>query len=258
MSDEQRVHFRWRFAIVTLAALLCIAVTASLGRWQLSRAAQKRTLHAAMLSHQGLPPLTLLQLLGALRGVHALTPELAYRRVQLRGEWISGATVYLDNRQIRGRPGFYVFTPLRLSGSQAIVAVQRGWIARDMDVRTRLAPVQTPVGEVTVDGYLAGEPGRLFEFSGAAPGQGASDIRQNLTIAAYASDYSLDLLPLTVVQTDAASDGLQRDWAAPDSGVAMHYGYAFQWFGFSALVLVLYVWFQIIRPVSRRKAEIAR
>ena len=258
MSDDQRMYFRWRFAIVTLAALLCIVVTASLGRWQLSRAAQKQALHAAMLSHEGLPPLMPLQLLGALHDVHAITPELTYRRVQLRGEWMPGATVYLDNRQIRGRPGFYVFTPLRLSGSQAIVAVQRGWIARDMDVRTRLAPVQTPAGEVAVDGYLAGEPGRLFEFSGGVPGQGISDMRQNLTIAAYASDYSLDLLPLTVVQTDAASDGLQRDWAAPDSGVAMHYGYAFQWFGFSALVLVLYVWFQIIRPFSRRRAGAAR
>ncbi|OJU91777.1 MAG: transmembrane cytochrome oxidase [Burkholderiales bacterium 66-5] len=252
------MYFRWRFAIVALAALLCMVVTASLGRWQLSRAAQKQALHAAMLSHAGLPPLMPLQFLGALRGLHAITPELAYRRVQLRGEWMPDATVYLDNRQIRGRPGFYVFTPLRLSGTQAIVAVQRGWIARDRDVRTRLAPVQTPAGEVAVDGYLAGEPGRLFEFSGGAPGQGASDIRQNLTIAAYASDYSLDLLPLTVVQTDAASDGLQRDWAAPDSGVAMHYGYAFQWFGFSALVLVLYVWFQIIRPFSRRRAGVAR
>lgn len=258
MSDDQRMYFRWRFAIVTLTALLCIVVTASLGRWQLSRAAQKQALHAAMLSHEGLPPLMPLQLLDALHGVHAITPELTYRRVQLRGEWMPGATVYLDNRQIRGRPGFYVFTPLRLSGSQAVVAVQRGWIARDMDVRTRLAPVQTPVGEVAVDGYLAGEPGRLFEFSGGVPGQGASDIRQNLTLAAYASDYSLDLLPLTVVQAGAASDGLQRDWAAPDSGVAMHYGYAFQWFGFSALVLVLYVWFQIIRPFSRRRAGVAR
>ena len=258
MSDDQRMYFRWRFAIVTLTALLCIVVTASLGRWQLSRAAQKQALHAAMLSHEGLPPLMPLQLLDALHGVHAITPELTYRRVQLRGEWMPGATVYLDNRQIRGRPGFYVFTPLRLSGSQAVVAVQRGWIARDMDVRTRLAPVQTPAGEVTVDGYLAGEPGRLFEFSGGVPRQGASDIRQNLTISAYASDYSLDMLPLTVVQTGATSEGLQRDWAAPDSGVAMHYGYAFQWFGFSALVLVLYVWFQIIRPVSRRRAEIAR
>ena len=39
-----------------------------------------------------------------------------------------------------------------------------------------------------------------------------------------------------------------RDWAAADTGVAKHYGYAFQWFALSALLSGLYVWFQLIAP----------
>lgn len=44
------------------------------------------------------------------------------------------------------------------------------------------------------------------------------------------------------------TDGLQRDWPQPAADVHKHYGYAFQWFALSALTLILYVWFQIIRP----------
>ena len=37
-------------------------------------------------------------------------------------------------------------------------------------------------------------------------------------------------------------------WPAPAVNVQKHYGYAFQWFAMSALVVGLYVWFQLIRP----------
>jgi cytochrome oxidase assembly protein ShyY1 len=39
----------------------------------------------------------------------------------------------------------------------------------------------------------------------------------------------------------APDDGLIREWAPPDLGVERHYGYAFQWFALSALILILYL-----------------
>jgi hypothetical protein len=59
------------------------------------------------------------------------------------------------------------------------------------------------------------------------------------------------LPPWSVVQTGAASEGLLRQWPEPDAGVSKHYGYAFQWFGLCALVALLYLWFQILRPLRR-------
>jgi hypothetical protein len=62
---------------------------------------------------------------------------------------------------------------------------------------------------------------------------------------------------VSLQQTGPASEGLQRDWPAPALGLERHYGYAFQWFGLSALVVILYVWFQFITPFrrSRRRAR---
>lgn len=244
-SRRSRRTRGWRFGLVTLAALLLALSTALLGRWQLARAHEKEALQAAIVRSAQLPALDGAALAG--EGGQAL-----HRRVQLRGQWLEGSTIYLDNRQMQGRPGFYVFTALRLADAPAsTVLVQRGWIARDFLERTRLAPVHTPVGEVLVAGRTAGAPARLFELASTTQDSGASRIRQNLTLAAYGAELSLALLPLTVVQEGAASDGLQRDWAASDSGVDKHYAYAFQWFGLSGLVTVLYVWFQLIRRFVR-------
>lgn len=79
-------------------------------------------------------------------------------------------------------------------------------------------------------------------------------IRQNLDPVAFGRESGLALLSFTVVQTDAgADDGLLRHWPAPDFGLHKHYGYAFQWFALCALILILYVWFQLVRPRLRTR-----
>jgi surfeit locus 1 family protein len=66
-------------------------------------------------------------------------------------------------------------------------------------------------------------------------------------LAALRAKTGWPLLEVTVVQTGAPSEGLLREWPQPATGVEKHYGYAFQWFGLSALITLLYVWFQIVR-----------
>jgi len=257
MIDAGRPFLTVRFVLMTVVSLALIAATASLGFWQLSRAQQKLAQHAAMLGRENLAPWSAQELLGALASDRALGQTQAFHPLQLRGHWVKEATLYLDNRQMKGRPGFYVYTHLRLADSGAVVAVERGWAPRDFDDRTRLPQVVSPDDEVVIQGRIGGEPSRLFEFSPPVSGQGASPILQNLTVAAYADEFSLSLLPLTVVQTGAPSDGLQRDWPTRDSGVDTNYGYAFQWFGLCALVTVLYVWFQIVRRLTGRPGDAA-
>jgi surfeit locus 1 family protein len=235
-------HRWWRRAVLVTAALLGIAATASLGFWQLDRAAQKQRLQHELNTRSAQPPLAVAQL--------ASNPASAagqfQRRIVLRGQWIDAATVYLDNRQMNGRPGFFVMTPLQPSDvPDALIWVQRGWVPRNNDERTRLPPIATPTGLVEVVGRVAPPPARLLEFGA----DGTGPIRQNLDIAATAQALGRRVLPLTVVQTEpsAAADGLSRDWPAPAVGIHKHDGYAFQWFALSALIAGLTVWFQLIR-----------
>ena len=161
---------------------------------------------------------------------------------------------------MQGRPGFFVLTPLQLSGGGAgVVLVQRGWVARNFQDRTQLPSVTTPAdAEVRIQGRVALSPSRLYEFQGGDSAQGSSRIRQNLDLAAFRTETGLAFAPLTVLQTGPvgdAGDGLLRDWPVVGAGVEKHYGYAFQWFGLCGLIALLYVWFQIVRRFIRPRSQ---
>lgn len=183
-----------------------------------------------------------------LRG-EVTTDALLHRRMVARGQWLAERTVFLDNRQMNGRVGFFVVTPLRLEGSDVAVLVQRGWVPRNFEDRSRVPVVETPTGPVTVAGRIVPPPGKLYELGAAEVGP----IRQNLDLAQFRSETGLPLVAVSIQQTDAAADGLARDWPPGNTGVDKHYGYAFQWFGLCALIAVLYVWFQIVRRFFQRK-----
>jgi len=231
-----------RFWAATAAAVLGVAATFALGLWQLDRAHQKEALAAAIAARRSLPPLPPEALLAA------DAPALVHRPVRVRGTWVADRTVFLDNRQMLGRVGFYVVTPLRLAGSDRVVLVQRGWAPRNFEAREQLPPVQTPAGEVQLEGRIAPPPSRLYQ-PGAA---GTGPIRQNLDLPAFAAETGLALLPVSVQQTGAASQGLRRDWPETGGrGAETNYGYAFQWWALCGLIAALYVWFQFIQPRRR-------
>jgi surfeit locus 1 family protein len=237
---------RNRFVMITVAAIAVALLTARLGVWQLSRAAEKNALQASI-EEQARQPV-----LDGLPSDTTQATSLHYRRVQLRGRWSPSHTVYLDNRQMNGRPGFFVVTPLLLADGRAAL-VQRGWLPRNVNERTRIDDAPAPAGEVRIEGRIAPPPARLFEFEGADTGR----IRQNIDVQAFARETALRLVPLSILQTApqtpaAPEDKLLRQWPGAATGVAKHHGYAFQWFGLSALVVILYVWFQLIQPRRQR------
>jgi surfeit locus 1 family protein len=236
LSLRQR---RW---LTALATGLGMAITARMGVWQLDRAQQKLDLQAAMQQAGQSTPL-------ALRDLARDTAEAAtqwYRPVQLQGRWLADHTLYLDNRQMGGRPGFFVLTPLELAPGDAVM-VQRGWLPRDAQDRAHLKPVLTPTGIITVSGRVAPPPSKLV----ALGEEGSGPIRQNVDLALESTRLGLALRPASLVELPNASnagDGLARDWPLPALDVQKHYGYAVQWFAMCTLMAGLYLWFQLLRP----------
>jgi surfeit locus 1 family protein len=236
---------RRRAVLVLLATIVGAGITARAGFWQLDRAQQKIDLQARIDSRERLEPLTGRDL------PRQATEAVAVhqRRVVLEGEWVAGSTVFLENRQMGGRPGFYVVTALRPQGAADAVVVQRGWAPRDLLDREKVPDVPTAPGTVRLEGRVAPPPARLVELGEAGRGR----IRQNLDLDAYAREIGMPVKALSVVQTAGdRDDGLQRDWPPIAVDVHKHYGYAVQWFALSALITGLYVWFQVLRPRRRR------
>lgn len=242
---------RQRPLLILLAAVVAVAITTSLGFWQLRRAALKEAWQAQMTQRAEMA-----QLDGSSLGRPGDTADnragLIHRRVRLEGHWLANRTVYLDNRQMNGRVGFYVMTPLQLTDSSTVVLVQRGWVPRHFTDRAALTEVTSEAGLVTIEGRIAPAPSKLYELGAAGHGL----IRQNLDLDTLRQETNLPLLEITVVQTGAPSEGLLREWPQPATGVEKHYGYAFQWFGLSVLITLIYVWFQIVRRYTSFKKSV--
>ncbi len=239
-----RLNERHRGWIVLAAAVVAAALTARLGVWQLDRAQQKIALQQAIDARGTQPPLVA----DALARSADEAAAQHHRRIRLAGQWRHAHSVWLDNRQMDGRPGFHLVTPLQLADGTAVL-VQRGWAPRDALDRTRLPAVPTPAGDVEIAGRIAPPPARLYDFGAAESGR----IRQNLDLDAFARETGLVLRPMSVLQLDdGVDDGLQRRWPQGAVDVHKHYGYAFQWFALCALITGLYVWFRIVQPRRRR------
>ena len=240
------MNARSRFAWVTLATLVGFVLTMSLGRWQLNRAAEKQALQAEM-DAQGSKLFVDAAMLQANNDPKALVQQHAL----LRGHWAANQTVYLDNRQMNAKVGFFVITPLVLDATQQAIVVQRGWVPRNFIERDKLPVIETPQGSVQVEGRIAPLPSKLFD-----PGKAVlTAIRQNLDLEQYRAQTGLPLLPVMLQQTGAPSEGLLREWPAVNLGVEKHYGYALQWFGMGALIAFLYLWFQILKPYFHRTKD---
>jgi len=195
-----------------------MGVTFALGFWQLSRAEQKQKLSQMQ---------------------HSVQP------IKLSGQWAQQQTLYVDNRQMNGKQGFFVVTPLVMSSTDYVL-VERGWIPRDFMNRKNLQPIQTPVTSVTLDVRQLPDPVPSAVFA-------KEPVVEYPIVQFVDLQYFVKALPDKVYkgmvqQLGAASEGLKRDWHEPASGVEKHYGYAFQWFAMCATILGLYFWFQWLKP----------
>lgn len=206
-----------------------IALTVSLGRWQMHRAEEKEARQALLERRMAEPPLRL-------TGPVAAAEPLLFRRVHAEGEWIAERQIYLDNQIRGGRAGFAVVTPLRLGAGPAVVLVNRGWTPRGPEY-PRAPRIDVPPGPATVEGLATTPPARYLELSSETV---TGDVWQNLSIERYRRATGLEVLPILVL-ADPPAPKLAAFSERPDAGVAKHREYEFTWFSLAATVLVLWV-----------------
>lgn len=228
----------------TVAALIVVAVTSSLGSWQLRRAEEREALAARQEATAELPPITL----G--RELLAKPESLSLHPLAVSGVWRADKVVFLDNQIRKGRVGFDVIMPMQIEGSGMHVLVDRGWILANAR-RDQLPEIATPAGKVEVRG-IARQANFRFKELGDVYQEGR--IWENVTIERFAAWSKLELQPVILMQTNAAADGLARDWPKAGSGSDKNRGYAFQWFAMT--VLTIFLWgYYFIRGRREREGQ---
>lgn len=219
--------------IPTLAMLLGLAVFIYLGLWQAGKGDRLEAELAQRAQRSQLAP-------AALTGQLLEAQAAADNVFTVTGSYEPQHQIFLDNRQENDQPGVHVVTPLKIEGSETRVLINRGWIGWTQG-RAVLPVVATPSGRVTITG-LANVPSIKKFFLMPDHPEVQTKLWSRLDLARFEKLIGHPLQPVVLQQTGGdAPDTLVRHWAPPDDRVAKHRGYAFQWFGMAAALLLFFL-----------------
>lgn len=245
-THELAVFTRSRTQVLaTLAVFLLVPLFLFLGYWQLQRAAQKGTLQAQYDARSHETPINL----------DTRVPpaeELRFYRVVASGHYERAFQVLLDNRVQRGIAGYHVISPLRIQGSDVRVLVNRGWIPVGAD-RRRLPDIEPPEGLMKVSGVATVPHDEAFTLGRPEPLQATRPtVWPHLEMGRYAQSVPFAVHPVVILLDANRPGGFVREWNRLNTGIAVHQGYAFQWFALAVAVIVIYV--LLMRRAARSHA----
>jgi surfeit locus 1 family protein len=233
---------RW----LPLAAVwLLVPVFLLLGLWQLQRADEKRRLQEEYDARRQGPAVRVEARVQA-------GEDLRFYRVEAAGRYDPDHQFLLDNRVHHGRVGYHVITPLRIGDSEVRVLVNRGWIALG-ESRDRPPAIDTPRGPVSLTGVatVPSEKGYRPYTAPATDGKWET-VWPYLDMKRYAQAVSFPVQPVVILLDPVNPSGFTREWSRLDAGIAVHQGYAFQWFALAVALVGLYL---LVRRRARRADE---
>ena len=213
-----------RTAVAVAGLLAFAALFAALGAWQLRRADENRALAAQFAAGASAAPLPELP--------PALTEANRFRRVEVRGAFLSEPQFLLDNMLHDGMAGYQVLTLLRVEGTRRRLVVNRGWVAGGLD-RNVLPAVSAPTEARTLVGRIERLPRPGIRLGATAtPTTGpvtSVAVVQYPTMDELAAQTGESLFEYQLLLDPEEPDGYVREWQAPGISPERNLMYAGQW-----------------------------
>jgi surfeit locus 1 family protein len=216
-----------------LAMILSLGIALGLGFWQLDAWQTRRDDAARDISHLKPVPLS-----SVMTGDSPFPGRSLGRPVSFSGTWLTGSTLYVDGRYVDDQRGYWVVTPVRVSGSSSAIPVVRGW--------SRTTDAAAPTGTVEVTGWL-----QASEGSGPIDQHPHDDVIPMMRIASIVEHVDADLYSGYVVARDLAP-ATAADRLSPVSAAAVpsvsgftalrNFLYAVEWWVFGGFAV--FVWFR--------------
>jgi surfeit locus 1 family protein len=227
-----------RFWIGHIIVIIGVIILVNLGFWQLRRLEQRRAYNAEVRAGLEATPVEL-------TGQPVDPDALNRHRVIVTGTLDNAESIIIQNRPFRGEPGVELVTPLKITGSDQAVLVNRGWIPLDqMDAESRRA--YDIAGEITVKGIAYRTEDQptgylVMPDPTLAPGETRLDAWFRVDTARMAEQLGYPLLPLYVRQSPGADpDEMPLREEVFDLSEGSHLGYAMQWFTFAIVLVAVY------------------
>lgn len=220
------LQWRWNGRLMVFC-LLVLPLTITAGFWQLRRADEKRELLALYDQRSRTAPVAVADV--------DLREDQQYLRVTVTGWPDQTHQFLLDNRMRHGRAGYEVLTPVRWAGGGWIM-VNRGWLPRPPEGNG--VPAIPPLPElVTLVGYLYQAPAAAPVLGPEQPGLDWPQVLQQPAPSLLVQRLGREIFPYQLRLED--SPGFETGWTVASLSPEQHLGYAVQWFGLSAVLVLL-------------------
>ncbi len=214
-----------------------------LGSWQMQRGLTKVRLQAAI-------DVSISQAPQALDRHSPAAGADAIAHVSARGHYDNARQLLLDDQGHEGRPGYHVWTPLRLDDG-GLLMVDRGWVPQAGDRR------ELPTTAVNGDGRTVTglwrplpRPGVRFADNACVAGGWPRVVQYPVAADLRCLYGETPMAGLLLLDPDAG-DGFVRDWRINASVPPQrHYAYAVQWYLFAAVLLFFFIKLNLRRPAS--------
>ncbi len=227
--------------------LVCVAIAGGLGLWQLDAWSGHRADAARDVEHTPAVALSTL-----MRGDSPFPGKSVGQPVTFAGRW-TGANLYVADRELEGRRGYWVITALVVDQTSSAMPVVRGW-SPDTDA-------VTPTGQASVTGWL--EPSESGDDVDDDPGD---DVIPSVRVASIVEHFDVDLYSgYVVAKAVTGQDDLHHVAPAKTPGVSAFTGlrnllYAIEWWLFGGFALFIWVrWCrdELQRPERAEGDEVA-
>lgn len=226
-------RFRYRFTphwSMCLLALLSITLFVGLGLWQLHRAEEKRLILAREIAFKDRTP--------RLWQGEGVPPE-AFERVHVQGMFLPH-TLFLDNQMHAHHVGYHVISVLDI-GTDQVVLIDRGWVPAG-ETRSTLPDITTPTEQLTLSGRAYYPLGKSWVLgSGIEIKQATRAVIESLDFQLVSQFLHKAVYPFIIRLDEKNQAGYVRSWVAVSMPPARHVGYAFQWFAFALVVLIIFI-----------------
>ena len=214
-----------------LATLLGCALLLLLGVWQVQRGQGKQ----ALIDQYAAASASVLTLRGdSSAGEGTVVPASA------RGTYLAQRQLLLDNQTHQRRPGYHVYTPLRLEQG-GLVLVNRGWVPL-ADAQQPL-PASTEAIEVRGRWRTLPRAGLQLDQNACVPAHGVNQIVNYPSAEQLACLLGEPVAAGELLLDASQPGGYVRDWQASfdEFPPQRHYAYAAQWFALAATVLAVFI-----------------
>lgn len=221
------------------AALLYLMM--SLGFWQLDRADFKNTLQQTIEDRKNIAATSI-------EVLPDLIDERRYLPVIISGTYDIQHTFLLDNKTLKGRVGYHVFTPVKMSDSKAVL-VARGFVAMPR-LRTQLPEFNTPELTTEFSGLLDLPPSRaLILAENVQQTEHWPAIMQYIDLDEISKILGYELYDMVLWLDENKNEGkiendtgaLIYDLPVLNLNAAKNSGYAFQWFAMSLALFIIFI-----------------